>query len=77
MIEKPLHFGIRADQWGEQGLIIHPDGHVYLEDIDRKDGGGGTYNMGTWHEFSAKHLDSTEAVYQEVALYIKEHIAVG
>jgi|GEM_PF-6413675 len=73
-LEKECYFNIHEDQWGSNGLVIKTDGSVQLEAVDRKDGGETTLYMGTWQEFMQAHLNSSDAVYQQVAQYIKDNL---
>lgn len=73
-LEKERYFNIREDQWGSQGLVLKTDGTVVVEAVDRKDGGGGVVLLGVWQDFMQAHLDSPDAVYQQVAQYIKDNL---
>jgi hypothetical protein len=64
------HFVIREDQWGEVLLVVATDGQVWIEHIDRKDGGGGRECLGSWQAFAARHADSAEAAYRDAVDYI-------
>lgn len=73
-LEKECYFNIHEDQWGSQGLVLKTDGTVVLEAVDRKDGGDSTLYMGVWQDFMQAYIDSPDAVYQQVAQYIKDNL---
>jgi hypothetical protein len=73
-LEKERYFNIHEDQWGSQGLVLKTDGTVVLEAMDRKDGGDTTLHMGVWQDFMEAYIDSPDAVYQQVAQYIKDNL---
>jgi hypothetical protein len=63
-------FVIREDQWGDVHLVVAADGQVWIEHVDRKDGGGGRECLGSWQAFAARHAGSTEPAYRAAIDYI-------
>ena len=65
-------YGIKADQWGEDYLVIFDDGRVVLYWEDRKECTGGMGNSWTWERFLEQHGASEEQGYKEVAARLRE-----
>ncbi len=68
-------FGINADQWGEDYLVIFDDNRVALYWEDRKENTGGIGNTWTWARFLEQHGDSQERGYRQAAEKLRELLA--